>query len=441
MSARWLKRLAVVAAAFLMLVLAVRVAIVRYGARRLEQARAALEEVAGPLDLASLRLPEVPEERNAGHWILEAARQAPAEGGDETLDRLAAKPAAEWSASDAQDARMVLERHETLAPLFERIATGSSSTFGIAYEHGAASAWASGSRDLPDFASVLQPMKVGMVAARKALVEREPDRFLAASRILERTAWALCRESTLISALAGDAVDRMRLRLLAEALSAGVLGPGAVASAPGAGSGCAPAFLRALRAEAALAADLASRLPDVRVEVAIEERVGRTLPGWRRVSAFLLDDLATLHAAAYMEAMTLRFQSLDLTYTDYHALEEKGALGPRHFTALWELLAPNYDQVVGRMRATESSQVLAAAAFALARFRHETGRWPPAAELQLQPLPFSGEVATLQVGEEWAEITAPATEAAYERFSAGRPYAYARPPFRWRVKVMDPASD
>ncbi len=432
MIGRWPRRLAVACAALVLLLLAARQGVMRYGAHRLERAKAALVQRIGPLDPASLRLPEVADEDNAAYWILQAAEAA----GLNRVDRDAelggiARPARLWSAEERARWAALVERNGRALELLERAATAPGSTFNIAYEEGV-------DAELPDFMVVLQTARLAEAAAKSAFLAGDEEGLLTALRALDGISAALCREPILLTALLSGGVERMSLRVVADYLDAGYPMGAVLANLR--------ESLARDRCEDSLDRSFRGELLAFHDQVSHPILDGRGRP-WadtsEPLSATLLREFwfVTLHdlgVAAYVEAKLRDLDSLDVTWTEYASLHESGVLkpfGPRIVVAVYDLMTPNLIELVGRAKGMDTSRRLAAAALDVATQRLASGAFP--ASLELFETPYAGEVPVYTVHGNWAEVAAPESERLYNERQPP-PNEQSRIAFRFRIPAPAP---
>ncbi len=397
-------------------VLAARWALAAWARHRLERAIARVERLAGSLDPQRLAPPAVPDERNAARWLLAGGEAVAAD--EAQLERLRSfrkDPASRWAAADVAAARLyVAERGHALERL-QMAAVLEASDFGISREP-----WPK--TELSTFIGVHRLASLGFIAGRLALADGDYAAFRQASVNLTRAAAALCRESTLLTSMLGESVQRAQLALVRDFLDAGA------PDVPLAqflldeveGDPCQGALRRGLVAKAVALAAWREDEPRVRRRLAIS---GVLWPRfWAPIAGPVEGAIAIERVAGLIERLDLPLDAYKVAYD-----EELSRLRPWERTL--DMPSPYPLEFVQSSKATETSRAMAAAALRVAVFRAEQGHFPES--LSLERTPYVGEVPSYEVGEGWAEVAAPASEALWKELNANYP---GRPPiFRWRV--------
>jgi hypothetical protein len=341
-----------------------------------------------------------------------------------------ARPARLWSGEERARLGALVERNGTALGLLEKAAAAPGSTFHIPYEKGA-------DAELPDFIVVIRTARLAEAAAKYALVAGDSSAYLAAVRALDGISTALCREPILVTALVSYAVERMSLRVLADYLDAGYPEREVLATLHESSTKarCVDSLDRSFRGELLF------------VHHGVSNSDGRARP-WadtrEPLTATLLREFwfATVHdlgLAAYFDAKLRELDALDLTWIEYANLHESGDLRPRGrrgIAGVYDLIAPNLIEIVGRSKAMGTSRRLGIAALEVATQRRASGAFPPS--LELSETPYAGEVPVYTVHGDWAEVAAPESERLYEERQPP-PNEQSRIVFRWRIPVPAPS--
>ena len=422
---RWLRRLAIGVALLALATLTLRWAFGHYGARRLAAARGALAERLGPLDLARLAPAAVPEEGNAALWILRAGAAIDTQRyreASQRVGRLLCCALGDWTVTEREEARQVLEEQAAAITLLPAIAAASGSDFGLPYADG----WEVLAREMPDWTPVVQVSRLAGLEARAALDRGDLSRFLSATRALAATADALCSEPSLMTMIVGVSVERTYLGSVRDFLAAPRLRSATdltvIVERTREGP-CSDQSRRGIEGEAVL--------------------IGSAGDSWYPETGSPLRDWLTAPGGALVGAATLEgidclLENLNRPYSELLALQETDTCRPRRLGMIYQIAVPNMLRALGKARALETSRSLAVAALELGLERTDTGRFPES--LELGPTPYTGEVPVYTRGDGWAEVAAPESEAFHRSRQASPTECRPAPPlFRFRVEVPTPA--
>lgn len=402
------------------LLLAMRFGLRVYSTARLERAQERFTSEAGPLELAAYAPPPVEErEENAAAW-LRAGAAALILSDEETAflaDRVRSL-ASGWSAEDAERMEAVLRRHAPARELLQRAADLEASSYEIEYARAA-------EIEIPNFIPLLTAGRLLTTESDYRLARGDLEGARLALRTLERLVASLRRESLVITALVGSALERMWLGQV-QALAAGTASPGVVAALA---ADLEHLERTAVPAKKPFAADGA--FTSMNLSRVVSDFSG---PGWFLVGSW--------HRPLASSLLLERFVLLVERLQEPLAEQDVAALEPRT-TPVWvdwvgadmlaDQLVPNFYDGLQKEQATLAARRLARAGLAVRLQGLTEGGYPQGLPEPVRS-PFTGEEALYERQPDGSVVLAlPEDAAAWETISAPRSPSGVAPPFRWQM--------
>ncbi len=410
---RLLRRIAVVLALLLVVVLVASLAFSVYCNRRLARASERFAAVLGSPDLNRFVLPELPDADNAATWLVAGANAVVVSEEEGDFLRSVSRTAA-WSDDHEERVARILEVNRPALELLRRALDCPASNFGIDYTKGA-------DAELPELMELMRAGRLLWFEARLALSAGDEERFHTALATLERLTEALAGESLAISSLIVMALDHSALDLAHRVVTARAPAPGlldAVESAL-AGTDRRELLRRSLAAEGSMLATTSLRLLSGVEEGTVASRLLALLesPAYRLLQAGGLEDYAGLGAMA------------ERPFAEVRVPGEESAEGLFN-SLLGRILYPNLIDFVGKVKIAESVSTLAREAIRLRRHHLATGAWPEPLE-QLGPDPYSGQAVSVEARPDGGlALTARGALALWREWNQHQPFA-GEPHFTW----------
>jgi len=391
---RWLRRLAIVAAIVIVVLVAAVVGIRWWGQVQLTHATAAFEAEVGPLDLSRFLLPELPDEQNAAVWLLAGghAVEVPSEHSS-TWQQGHSVPLDDWTPELRERVESLIEANQPAIDLLVRSLPLEESNFGIPYEQGMKAR-------VPPVIELWRAGKWIRLDARLALLEGNRSRLGRDIALLDRLATSVARESLLMTALIGLSLDRLLIETTWDVLQ-------------GFGS---DAQVRALVYDATLAATLS------------EDELQSEGDSYR--SRFSARILAQLSSTMLLEGHAELWGMMAEPFSHIRAFY----LSDRGLPAwnVYGMMLPNYLDAIGKAKAIETSRLLALESLELRLACLESGDYPDRVELD-----FIEPYAAEPISVEWASdggmvLSAPkAAELWAEVYRDAQPVE--APPLSWTL--------
>jgi len=407
---RWLRRLAIVAAVAIVLLLAAVLGVRWWGQVRLSRAIAAIEAEVGPLDLSRFLRPELPDDENAAVWLTAGALAVVIpDGSNSVWERGHSVPPDEWTVDLTDEVEQLLASNRPAIDLLARSLPLEESNFGIQYEQGI-------DADLPPLLEVMRAGRLIRLDARLALIQGNRDRLGRDIALLDRLAVSLARESLLITSQIAMAVDQ----LLIETASEVIQWPDTDSQLP---------------------VDLKIRLEDLdpmellsRALVAEASLVATTSVGELQAEKFgyptrlLVRILEPLGLASLLEGHAEMLSLLRQPFAQIRAF-----YSPSRDLPAWNvyrILVSVLVNGIGKAKAIETSRLLALEALGLRLACLDNGLYPDHVELALAEPYSSGPITVERSSDGGIVIAAPkAVELWTEVYREAR--AVEAPPFSW----------
>lgn len=432
------RRLALLGATAIVLLLAAILAIRIYSSRHLARTIERFEAEAGSFDLASYAPPKIEDRRqNAALWMRAGADAMLWSAQQEHLltDRIA-KLGEAWPAEDAEAFLALEADHEPARRLLDRAAPLEHSSFEVEYRDGPEAA-------IPDFLALLRTARLLAVECDYRQQQGDLDGALRSLHLLERLTAVQRAESWLIALLAGAATERLyhdRLeavlrqvsdpaRLLDLRRDLDHLDAATVPSRQPFAADSASVMPWLLSGDAT--ADLASARMQARWRSPLSLPL-RALGLDREVAALLLE--CGLRAVESLERPTTGMTEHDFSV---RMLDLHSPVPGASYVARTLSIVPNFFSAIQREQWSRSARALARLAVDLRLSRAGHGRYPP--ELDGLPVsPASGETATYRVLDDGSvEIAFPAAAESFlaedRRTDKSGKLSARDPNLRWRL--------
>ncbi|MDX1631191.1 MAG: hypothetical protein R3234_04985, partial [Thermoanaerobaculia bacterium] len=346
------------------------------GAVRLGTAEEEMEARFGAERLTELAPPRVPAHENGASLIFGAGAATMVPEGSNVSEILAVgNPAGKWSGEDWTRVEELVAENEAAWGLFLQGVAAERVGFNLDYDQGAA-------MELPNFLELIRLGKLARARGELALRRGDTVGLEEALRGLRSLVEANYRESTLITALVGFALERQQLQLVRSALARGpdrvdlsildeILLQISVEEV----------VKRGFAAEAVL---LGNMDPD--------DRLGGTETSPVRITMLRpFDPLVTAGALDYYESM---MAAAGRPLVEIREEVEEGVLRPGPWARLSPMI-PDLSNILERAKATAATRQLARVAIELAREADATGdypkdlRSPPRSPYTGSPLPLT----------------------------------------------------
>jgi len=370
----WLRRLAVVVAILMVLLLAAMLAIRWWGQARLKQATTAFEQEIGSLDPSRFLLPELPDDENAAVWLLAGAQAVviPSDASSAWKEGLSV-PLESWTPELREAVVELVESNQPGIELLARALPLERSNFGIRYDEGM-------DAEIPQVLELWRAGRLVRLDARTALGNGQIDRLDSDIAILDQLASSLGQESQLITALITVSLDRLLVETVSDVVHSSLTEPTLLRDLHNRleERDRVELLRRAFASEAALAATTSA-------DQLVTDNTGLV----SSVSYRLWEPWAI---ATLLEGHTELAGSLDapLVAIRDHYYSEQGLPAWNMFG----MLLPHLLDAVGKVKAYETSRWFALESLKLRLGCLEHGRYPSMAETGLAELnltePFAG---------------------------------------------------
>ena len=216
MTATTARRVIVVSALSLLIVLAIPLALRARGGAKVTTAIERFEAEVGPLNFARYQPPAIDRRENAGVWLKAAAQAIVLSKEDMKLLRtLSDAPEETWQPDQRQQLDLLVADAAPALELLARSIRLERSNFELDYSKG-------DQMQIPNFLSFITANRLVGVKGRRDLAKGDLEGFEQAVLMCSRSARTLEGESIVISQLVGLAVERGCLALLHEGIVKGV---------------------------------------------------------------------------------------------------------------------------------------------------------------------------------------------------------------------------
>lgn len=414
-ASRLIRRVGVVLAVLLVLVLAATLALSLYGQWLSARALERYEAVFGPADLARFIRPEVPETDNAATWLTAGAGAIVLSSEGRALVRRREGQQLAWSGAEIELAGRIVESNEPALALLRRAAGCAGSSYSLDYRQGA-------EMELPPLVELLDAASLLWIDARLALEAGDLPRLRIDLATLARLADTLASESLLITVLVALATDRHYLDLVHRLVTGGadqaLLDD---VEAVLAGRDRQADYLRSLAAEGAMSFGLWSESLPVLDSI--------WLPGW--LQALLNRVGAQLLLPAVLDVFSAVGELVAKPWPQILAASAERPAGG-FLKPLAAMLYPNLIDSIGRLKAVQSASRLALEAIRQRRALASAGAYhsadgPPRID------PYTGQEVRVDLRSDGSLVLS--APEAQELWQARYPHLkrFGAPPFTWAL--------